>query len=270
MKPARFDYAKPRSLDEAVQLLAAGNGEAKLLAGGQSLAPVLNFRLAQPALLVDVRGLAELQGVTEAGDTVLIGAATTHAEIEDGAVPGRIGAVLAKVARGIAYRAVRNRGTIGGSLAHADPAADWLNVMATLDAEIIVRSRLGQRVVRGATLAVGPLSTVLADDEVIVRIGVPQLDPGARWSYWKFNRKPGEFAEAIGAFVFDPARSVARGLVGATGGVPAPIADAAAFAQRFDEAAASAAVAAAGFARGSYEHQIHVVALRRAHQALDA
>ncbi len=142
MKPAAFDYEKPRSLDAAVKLLATSDGAAKVIAGGQSLTPVLNFRLAQPSLLVDVRGLPELAGVKEEADAIVLGATTTHAQIEDGRVPDPTNGLLRRVARGIAYRAVRNRGTLGGSLAHADPAADWLNVMALLDAEVLVQRRV--------------------------------------------------------------------------------------------------------------------------------
>ena len=127
MKPVAFDYARPARIDEAVALLAA-NPDAKILAGGQTLGPMLNLRLAQPALLVDITRIAELAAVHEDADAITIGATVTHAAIEDGRVPIRRGGFLSRVARGIAYRAVRSRGTIGGSLAHADPAADWLVV----------------------------------------------------------------------------------------------------------------------------------------------
>lgn len=270
VKPAAFDYEKPRSLDEAVKLLAASDGAAKVIAGGQSLTPVLNFRLAQPSLLVDVRGLPELAGVNEEADAIVLGATTTHAQIEDGGVPDPTNGLLRRVARGIAYRAVRNRGTVGGSLAHADPAADWLNVMVLLDAEVLVRGAKGERRVRAAELADGPLSTVLAADEIITGVRVPKLSAAAKWSYYKVNRKPGEFAEAIAGFVVDPARKLARGLIGATEGAPHPIADARALLARFDDADARAAVGAAGFAAGSYEFQVHLVALRRAAQQLNA
>lgn len=270
MKPAKFDYEKPRSLAEAIKLLATSGGDAKVIAGGQSLAPVLNFRLAQPALLVDVRGLPELVGAKEEPDAIVLGATTTHAQIEDGRVPDPTNGLLQRVARGIAYRAVRNRGTLGGSLAHADPAADWLNVMALLDAEVLAHGARGERRVRAAELANGPLSTVLADDEIITGVRVRKLSKAAKWSYYKVNRKPGEFAEAIGAFVLDPACNLARGLVGATEAGPCAIADARPFLGKFDESAARSAVAAAGFDAGSYEFQVHLVALRRAAQQISA
>ncbi len=264
MKPAKFDYEKPLDLDQAVKLLVAAKGEAKIIAGGQSLGPILNLRLAQPALLVDVRGLAELSMTTDERDTVTYGATTTHAAIEDGRVPDATNGLLRKVARGIAYRAVRNRGTIGGSLAHADPAADWLNVMVLLDGEIQVRGVNGMRTIRASALVSGPLSTVLEADEIVTAIRVPKLSAKARWSYYKFNRKPGEFAEAIGAFVVDEARGLSRGVVGATSAAPFPIADARSFIGSFDQAKAARAVADAGFVAGSYEYQVHLVALKRA------
>src|SRR5262245_63464540 len=129
MKPVAFDYERPASIPEALQVLA-GHAEAKLLAGGQTLGPMLNLRLAQPALLVDITRIPELAAVAEDAEAVTIGATVTHAAIEDGRVPDPTGGFLARVARGIAYRAVRTRGTIGGSLAHADPAADWLSCLA--------------------------------------------------------------------------------------------------------------------------------------------
>ena len=137
MKPAAFDYARPASIAEALQMLAA-RPDAKVLAGGQTLGPMLNLRLAQPALLVDITRIPELAAVSEDADAVTIGATVTHAAIEDGRVPDPTGGFLAKVARGIAYRAVRTRGTIGGSLAHADPAADWLSCLAALGAEVVI------------------------------------------------------------------------------------------------------------------------------------
>ncbi len=144
MKPAAFDYLRPRDLGEALVALRSGAGEAKPIAGGQSLGPMLNLRLARPKLLVDVsriRGTAEQ--VVDEGDGWRIGAAVTHAELEDRPLAGC--EPLARVARLIAYRAVRNRGTVGGSLAHADPAADWPLVFATLDAQVRVAGPSGTR-----------------------------------------------------------------------------------------------------------------------------
>jgi aerobic carbon-monoxide dehydrogenase medium subunit len=264
VKPAKFAYEKPRSLDAALRLLAGGGDGAKLIAGGQSLGPILNFRLAQPELLIDVRTLPELAAVRDEGDAVFFGAATTHAAIEDGKVPDPTRGLLPAVARTIAYRAVRNRGTLGGSLAHADPAADWVNVMALLDAEIVAQSPRGERRIGASGLVRGPLTTVLAADEIITGVRVRRLSGGARWGHYKFNRKPGEFAEAIGAVVHDPERGVARAVIGATGDAPHVVADARPFVGGFDPAAADAALDAARLQTGSYERQVHLVALKRA------
>lgn len=269
MKAPAFDYEKPATLDAALALLADDTGDTKVLAGGQSLGPLLNLRLARPGRLVDVRSLAELTACHEASDTVTLGAGTTHASIEDGRVPDPTRGLLPFVAHGIAYRAVRNRGTLGGSLAHADPAADWVSAMALLDAVLIVASARGMRETPAATFVDGPLSTTLAPDELIVAVRVPQLSPSARWSYRKFNRKPGEFAEAIAGFVHDPARGVCRAVIGVTSGAPVVIPDARSMVEG-DVARIDAEVGRAGFAAGSYEHQVHRVMLARAREALVA
>src|SRR5260221_13708951 len=165
MKAARFDYARARSLAHAVELLGSGDGFVKLLAGGQTLAPMLNLRLVRPDLLVDVSKLSEMTVWREEGGAILIGAGVTHAAIEDGKLPGPTGRVLARIASGIAYRAVRNRGTIGGSLAHADPAADWLSTPAALAARIVLLGPAGERRVKAAPPAKGAFSTVIIDDQ---------------------------------------------------------------------------------------------------------
>src|SRR5882724_6225476 len=156
MKPAAFDYARPTSVAEAVKLLA-GNAQAKVLAGGQTLGPMLNLRLAQPALLVDITRIPELAAVAEDADSVTIGATVTHAAVEDGRIADPTGGFLARVACGIAYRAVRTRGTIGGSLAHADPAADWLSCLAALGAQVVVAGAAGTRRVRLAGFVRGAM-----------------------------------------------------------------------------------------------------------------
>lgn len=268
MKAPRFDYEKPRDLGAALALLAEGGGEAKILAGGQSLGPILNFRLTQPRLLVDVRGVPELQTVDDAPDSVYLGACTTHAAIEDGVAPDPTHGLLRSVARGIAYRAVRNRGTLGGSLAHADPAADWVNVMALLDASITVASRRAERTIAATDLMTGPLSTVLHPDEILIGVRIPRLSRHARRGYYKFCRKPGEFAEAIGAVLLDPERQRTRAVVGATGAAPHTIADAGGLFGTDAAATTSAALHDAGFSPGTYEWRIHAVVLRRAAAAL--
>ena len=172
MKPAAFDYVRPSTVAEALRALRDTPG-ARVLAGGQTLGPVLNLRLAQPALLVDITRIPELAAVTEDRDAVTIGATVTHAAIEDGRVPDPTGGFLARVARGIAYRAVRTRGTIGGSLAHADPAAELPAALVALDARVHVTGLRGDRVVRAEEFFRGSMATVLGPDEILTAVEVP-------------------------------------------------------------------------------------------------
>ena len=264
MKAAQYDYARPAGCDEAISLLQQNAGMGKVLGGGQSLGPMMNLRLAQPELLVDVRGIAVLRACDERPDAVTLGAAVTHADIEDGRVPDPSRGLMPYVAAGIAYRAVRNRGTLGGSLAHADPAADWINLMALLDAQYLLEGPSGRRTVAGAGWMAGAFTTALAEDELLTAVRIARLSPSARWSYYKFNRKTGEFAEAIGAFVDDPAQGVRRGLIGATDGAPYVIEDAAPLLDGWDATYAATHLEAAGLQPNSYEYQVHEVALRRA------
>ena len=264
MKAPRFEYEKPKTLDAALTLLAGASGDAKLLAGGQSLGPMLNLRLVSPDLLIDVRSLPELREMREERDAIVLGASSTHAQIEDRASADPTHRFLATVAHGIAYRAVRNRGTLGGSLAHADPAADWITVMALLDATLIVRSAKGELRIAAANFVTGALTTQLTTADIIVSVHIPKLSARARAAYYKFSRKPGEFAHAIAGVIDDPARGVCRAVIGSTQGAPAVIADAARFIAHFDDAHARATVTNAGFEPGSYQHQVHFVALKRA------
>jgi carbon-monoxide dehydrogenase medium subunit len=220
VKPAAFDYARPASIGEAVRLLASANGSARAIAGGQSLGPMLNLRLVQPDLIVDLRAIAALTEVSEAEDAIVYGSGVTHASIEDGKVADGTRGFMAHVARGIAYRAIRNRGTLGGSVCHADPAADWTSALLALSADAIVEGAGGRRQMPFADLLSGAYGTTLADDELLAGIRVARLGPGARWGYCKFCRKPGEFAEAIAAVVTDAARGVSRIVLGAIGDGP--------------------------------------------------
>ena len=223
MKPAAFDYARPASIAEAARLLAGANGAARAIAGGQSLGPMLNLRLVQPDLIVDVGSIAALRQVSQDDDAIVYGAGVTHASIEDGKVADGTRGFMAHVAHGVAYRAIRNRGTLGGSVCHADPAADWTSALIALSAEAIIEGRDGRREMPVAEFLTGAYTTMLADDEVLVGIRVPRLGPRARWGYCKFCRKPGEFAEAIAAVLSDPDRRVSRIVLGAVGAVPSVI-----------------------------------------------
>jgi aerobic carbon-monoxide dehydrogenase medium subunit len=263
MKAARFEYARPGSCLDAARLLHDSGGMGKVLSGGQSLGAMMNLRLAQPELLVDVRAIDALGGCVVEADAVTLGANTTHAAIEDGRVADPTGGLMPYVAAGIAYRAVRNRGTLGGSLAHADPAADWVNLMALLGAQCRLEGLDGARSVDSTDWMAGAFTTALREDEILTTVRIPRLSPTARWSYYKVNRKTGEFAEAIAAIIDDPARAVRRGLIGATEAIPYvfPAAD---LIDRWDAAVADTHLQAAGLTPDTYEYRIHETALRRA------
>ncbi len=226
MKPVKFEYARPRDLATAIDLAGRSDAVVKLIAGGQSIGPMLNLRLVQPDLLVDVTAIDELKRVEQTGDAIVIGGCVTHADIEDGRVPDVTRGAMPAVAAGIAYRAVRNRGTIGGSLAHADPSADWISALAALDAQAIVRGVGGERQVAVESLMTGVFESSLADGELLIGIRVAKLSPAARWGYFKSCRKTGELAHAIGAFLHDPERGVCRAVIGATGTKPMVFPDA--------------------------------------------
>ena len=220
MKPAPLEYRRARDVDEAIALVAGHQGLAKFLAGGQTLGPMINLRLAQPDLVVDISRIGALRGASEEGSHVLVGAATPHAAFEDGVVPDAANGLLRRAAAGIAYRAVRNRGTLGGSLAHADPSAEWPAVMLALGATIRVHGTRGRRQVAAAALARGAMTTTLADDELIEAVAIPRLSRTARWGLYKRCRKVGEFAHSLCAVVLDPERGTSRAVVGSIGGAP--------------------------------------------------
>jgi carbon-monoxide dehydrogenase medium subunit len=273
MKPARFDYERPSALAGAFALLNRDNAFVKILAGGQSLGPMLNFRLVQPEMLVDVTRIPELNRIEDDADSVTLGACVTHAAIEDGRVPDPTGGVLPAVARGIAYRAVRTRGTIGGSLVHADPSADWLTCLAALDAELIIANAEGRRSVPVAGFMTGVFETNLGAGELVEAVRIPRRSKSARWGYYKVCRKPGEFAQAIGAVMVDPEVDLCRVVIGATESVPVVVADAeelfgvsdtGSLAQRFDGAAARRILESRGLGHDAYALHVHLVALARA------
>jgi carbon-monoxide dehydrogenase medium subunit len=223
MKAARFDYVRPGDVGQVLAALAKAEGSAKLLAGGQSLGPMLNLRLARPSLLVDVSRLESLARVDDIGSAWRIGAGVTHSRIED--MRGRLagGEMLCEVAAGIAYRAIRNRGTIGGSVAHADPAADWPLALAALGATINIRGVGGARSIPVEQFVLGAFTTALRDNEIIETIDVPKVARAGRYGYYKFCRKTGEFAEASAAAVFDPETGTARVYLAAVRSVPIPL-----------------------------------------------
>jgi len=210
MKPVQLSYERPDALRGALEALRQSSSNARVIAGGQSLGPMLNFRLAQPKRLIDVSRIEALRTAAMEGQTLAIGACVTHARIEDGDIPDVTLGLMRHVARGIAYRAVRNRGTIGGSLAHADPAADWLVTMIALDASVRLQSAAGIRELKVADFVIGPLNTQLAETEVITHVLVPRLAASGRWGHAKYAKKPGDFAETAAIAIFDAERGVAR------------------------------------------------------------
>ena len=196
MKPAPFDYVAPRSLDEAVAALAEGGTDAKLLAGGQSLIPLLNFRLARPALLVDLNRVAELAYVRPRNRGTAIGAMTRQATIERDRALSEKQPLLAEAIRWVGHAAIRSRGTIGGSLAHADPAAELPAVAVCLDAQLSVVGPRGRRTVSADDFFVGYLSTALLPDEILVETWLPPLKPRTGQAWLEFARRHGDFALA--------------------------------------------------------------------------
>jgi carbon-monoxide dehydrogenase medium subunit len=186
--PAKFDYIRPATLEEAIQALADGGEDAKVIAGGQSLMPLLRLRLAYPELLVDVGALAGLRGVTDAGDCLLIGARTTHYDLTRDPLIAEHCGILAQAARTVADPAVRHRGTLGGSLAHGDPAGDLPAVVLALGATFTARGPGGDRQIEAAGFFVDYLTTGLNPDEILTGISVPKLGPGWGFRYEKFHR----------------------------------------------------------------------------------
>jgi aerobic carbon-monoxide dehydrogenase medium subunit len=224
MKPAQFAYLRPESLAHAIGALNEAAEDARVIAGGQSLGPLLNLRLAQPKHVVDISRLDELRRAVVEDDMLAIGACVTHAQVEDGRIPDVTAGLLAHVARAIAYRAVRNRGTIGGSLAHADPAADWLTAMIALDASLELQGANGKRRIEVAAFVTGALETVLAKGQLVTRVLVPRLSASGRWGHAKYARKPGDFAESMAVAVVDPQRGSSHVVLGRRSELPARMA----------------------------------------------
>jgi len=195
MKPAPFEYHRPETLDEALDLLAETGSDAKALAGGQSLVPAMNFRLARPAVLVDLNRVAALAYTETNGDGGLrIGAMTRQRAAERSDLVARGAPLLFEALPWIAHPQIRNRGTVGGSVAHADPAAELPAVMVALDARFVLRSRSAARTVPAQAFYTGILSTVLRPDELLTEIQIPPRAPGARAAFMEVARRQGDFA----------------------------------------------------------------------------
>ncbi|MGH3321523.1 MAG: FAD binding domain-containing protein [Streptosporangiaceae bacterium] len=198
MKPAPFGYAAPETVDQVLGVLDEHGDEAKILAGGQSLLPLMALRLAVPEVLVDVGRVAGLGASEEDSGGCRYAAGVVHSAVEDGRTPDLTGGLMPAVAAGIGYRAIRNRGTLGGSLAHADPSAEWPVVMAALGATFTARSLSGgTREIPARSFAEGFFMNALGDTEFLTSVYVPRPPPGTRWGYHKTCRKPGEFSDSL-------------------------------------------------------------------------
>jgi CO/xanthine dehydrogenase FAD-binding subunit len=199
MKPAAFDYVVADSIDMAVASLADGGGDAKIIAGGQSLVPMLNFRLLRPSVLIDINRIGDLAFIEEAGKKIRVGALTRHYQLETSPVIARHLPVLASAMTHVAHLAIRNRGTIGGSLSHADPAAELPMMALLLDAELHIASASGKREIAARDFFVGALTVDLARDDIVTEIVLPKLPPKTGWGFEEVARRSGDFALAAAA-----------------------------------------------------------------------
>jgi len=276
--PAQFDYVAPDSVSGAVTALGEAGEDAKVLAGGQSLIPVLRLRLSYPSVLVDLRKVAELRGVREEGDTLVIGAMTRHADILSDPLVRRHAALVAEATATVADPAVRHRGTFGGALAHADPAGDLAAVALALDAQLVAEGPGGRRSIAAADFFQDYLQTALSPDELLVEVRLPKL--AGQWGvhYEKFNRVAQAWAiVGVAAAVRRDNGSIAEARVGLTnmGSTPVratAVEQALAGAQAAPEAIAEAAGHAAEgtsapsdlSAKADYREQLARVLTRRA------
>ncbi len=219
MKPASFEYKAPSSLDELTALLAAHGDEARILAGGQSLVPMLNFRLVRPSCVIDINRIDGLAYIRRQGGNISFGALARTRDLEKSSLIASGWPLLREAAEHVGYPAIRNRGTVCGSVAHADPNAELPAALAALDARLHVQSSRGERVVVAKDFFVGPLRTVLEADEILDHIEVPALPPKCGTAFVEFARKKGDFALAGAAAVITlmPDERCARAAVAVLG-----------------------------------------------------
>ncbi len=195
MKPAAFEYVQPRSLEEAVSALQRFGDDAKVLAGGQSLVPMMNFRLARPSALVDIAHVPGLDGIEIGAADVAVGALVTHRRLElGGEVPGALGSLLSAAGRCVGHLPIRTRGTFGGSIAHADPAAEWCVLATLMDADVLIASADGARSVPAESFFVTVFTTAVEPTDVITGVRLPLLGPDDRSGFCEFSRRAGDFA----------------------------------------------------------------------------
>lgn len=204
MKPAPFTLHRPSDVAEAAQLLTRfADDEVRILAGGQSLVPMMAFRLARPGHLIDINGLGELAKITQSDGAIEIGALVRHNDIARAEIDGATGALLKKVMPNIAHHPIRARGTICGSLAHADPSSEWCLSAATLDAVLLTRSATGTREIAARDWFTGAMSTSLQADELLTGVRLPVLPEGTRFGFQEFSRRKGDFAICAALVVFE-------------------------------------------------------------------
>jgi carbon-monoxide dehydrogenase medium subunit len=209
MKPAPFIYHAPKTIEEAVATLAeVAPDDGRVLAGGQSLVPIMAFRLARPAHLVDINGVTALARLAVDGDKLSIGACVRHAAFHKPVVDGPLGALLSKVVRHIAHYPIRTRGTFCGSVAHADPASEWCLVAAALGAEMVARSAKGTRTIPAADFFHGIMTTALHEDELLTEVRLPILPADTRCGFYEFNRRAGDFALGMALVTYRVANGV--------------------------------------------------------------
>jgi carbon-monoxide dehydrogenase medium subunit len=250
MKAPRFDYIRPDRLETAIEFLAEHGEQAKVIAGGQSLVPMLAFRLAAPRFLVDIGRIPNLNRVVTDDDGTRLGALTRWRDIERNAELQRAHPLLVEATRYVAHYQIRNRGTVGGSLAHADPAAEMPGIAVTCEAEILVAGRQGQRTIPAGAFFTGPLSTALQKDELVIEVRLPPWRPTRRWAFEEFARRKGDFAIA-GVALFYDVESDGRASnvhIGAIGVADTPIRLAAVEAVVKDKSITEAAIREAGAA----------------------
>ena len=224
MKPAPFVRHVPKTLDEALKILSeVAPQDGRVLAGGQSLVPIMAFRMARPAYLVDINEVAGLDRLKVEGDKLVIGACVRHAAFHKPVEKGPLGALLSEVVRHIAHYPIRVRGTFCGSLAHADPASEWCLTAATLDAELVAHSTRGERVIAAKDFFNGIMSTALKDDELLAEVRLPLLPAGTKFGFNEFSRRAGDFAMASSLAVYRlDGGKIADARIGVGGAEPSP------------------------------------------------
>src|SRR5215468_3857421 len=220
MKPARFRYHAPKTIEEAVDTLAEVAGEdGRVLAGGQSLVPIMAFRLARPAHLVDINGVEGLRRLSVEGERLCIGACVRHAAFHTPVVDAPLGRLLATVVRHIAHYPIRTRGTFCGSIAHADPAAEWCLVATALGAEMVARRAASTRTIPAQDFFRGIMTTALEEDELLTEVRLPILPADTRFGFYEFNRRAGDFALGMALVAFRLQGGVIREPRVALGGI---------------------------------------------------